>query len=246
MAATEKKSHGSYRIDVSLPAAPVTGGQTPSAGAQSRIMVGLRKIAIVCAGLLMLPGVSGSQVAAKDDVASDPLKLTIRPAQPGYDLKNARLGNVVILAEVRNTGKRKVLLAHPNVCFPHKLSEGQSVMPDRSQSHLSVVIENPRGTTTVLTNNQLRMFEPGNRHHMTIMPGRSSEFFLGWFGPEFSVGQWNMDKPVFTEPGDYRITVRFKNAYPVAYIFDETGKQSASGAWIGAFQSNTIVLPIRE
>lgn len=209
-------------------------------------MVSLRDIAIVCAGLLMLLGIKLSQVAAKDDLASGPLTLTIRPAEPGYDLKNASSGNVVILAEVRNTGKRNVLLAHPNVCFPHKLSEGESVMPDRSQSHLSVVIENPQGTTMVLTNNELRMFEPGNRHHMTIMPGQSSQFVLGWFGPEYNVGQWNLAKPLFTEPGDYRVTVRYKNAYPVAYIFDETGKQSVSDAWIGAFQSNTIVLPIRK
>ncbi|NNE25122.1 MAG: hypothetical protein HKN11_21180 [Rhizobiales bacterium] len=209
-------------------------------------MLALRDVAVFCAGLLMLPGISLSEVAVKDDVASNSLAMTIRPAQPGYDLKNARLGNVVILAEVRNTGKQMVLLAHPNVCFPHKLSEGQSMMPDRSQSHLSVVIENPRGTTMVLKNNQLRMFEPGNRHHMTIMSGQSSEFVLGWFGPEYSVGQWNLDKNVFTQPGEYRITVRYKNAYPVAYIFDETGKQSVSDAWIGEFQSNTIVLPIRE
>lgn len=209
-------------------------------------MFGLRQVAICCAGLLLSPGINPSKVAAKDDLASDPLTVTIRPAEPGYSLKNASLGNVVILAEVRNTGKRDVLLAHPNVCFPHELSEGESVMPDRTQSHLSIVIEDPRGTTTVLTNNELRMFEPGNRHHMTIMPGQSSEFFLGWFGPEYSVGQWNLSKPLFTEPGDYRITVRYKNAYPVAYIFDETGKQSASDAWIGEFQSNTIVLPIRK
>lgn len=208
-------------------------------------MFGLRQIAICCAGLLLLLAISPSEVEAEDAPASSPLTLTIRPAEPGYDLKNARLGNVVIHAEVRNTGKRDVLLAHPNVCFPHKLSEGESVTPDRSKSHLSVVIENPQGTTTVLTNNNLRMFEPGNRHHMTIMPGQSSQFVLGWFGPEYSVGQWNLAKPLFTEPGDYRITVRYKNAYPVAYIYDATGKQSVSDAWIGEFQSNTIVLPVR-
>jgi hypothetical protein len=89
------------------------------------------------------------------------------------------------------------------------------------------------------------MFEPGARGHLTIMPGESKAFLLGWFGPEYSLGQWIMDRPVFTEMGRYRITVRYKNAYPVAYIFDREGRRSVANAWIGEFQSNTISLPIR-
>jgi hypothetical protein len=195
--------------------------------------------------LFLLPCTGVSQESSRHDPASGPLKLTIRPEESGYDLKKARMGSVTILARVQNTGNQSVLLAHPNISFPHKLRQGQSLMRDRSQSHLSVLIENPQGTTTVLSNNGLRMFEPGARGHLTIMPGESKEFLLGWFGPEYSLGQWIMDQPVFTEMGRYRITVRYKNAYPVAYVFDREGKQSAADAWIGEFQSNTISLPIR-
>jgi hypothetical protein len=195
--------------------------------------------------LFLLPGTGISHESSRNDPASGQLELTIRPAEFGYDLKQARMGNVTILARVRNTGKQSVLLAHPNVSFPHKLREGQALMPDPSQSHLSVLIENPQGKTTVLSNNGLRLFAPGNRDHLAIMPGESQEFLLGWFGPEYSLGQWIIDQPVFTETGRYRITVEFKNAYPVAYIFDREGKQSVAEAWIGEFQSNTISLMIR-
>lgn len=208
-------------------------------------MSGLRFIAVVCAGLFLLPCTGVSQESSMHGPASGPLELTIRPQESAYDLKKARVGNVTILARVQNTGKQSVLLAHPNMCFPHKLREGQSLMRDLSQSHLSVLIENPQGATTVLSNNGLRMFEPGNVGHLTLMPGESKEFLLGWFGPNYNVGQWHMDKPVFTETGRYRITVRYKNAYPVAYIFDQEGKRSVADAWIGEFQSNTISLPIR-
>lgn len=208
-------------------------------------MSGLRFIAVVCAGLFVLPGTGVSHESSGPDPASGPLKLTIMPAEPGYDLKQARRGGVTILARVQNAGTQSVLLAHPNISFPHVLREGQSLKRDPSQSQLSVLIENPRGTTTVLSNNGLRMFEPGGRGHLTIAPGESKEFLLGWFGPEYSVGQWNIDQPVFTETGRYRITVRYKNTYPVAYIFGREGKRSAADAWIGKFQSNTISLPIR-
>lgn len=204
----------------------------------------MRNIAIVCAGFFLLPGFGLSPAIAKDDLPPGPLKLTIRSAEPEYVLKEAKAGNVIIHAQVQNTGEETVLLAHPNMSFPHELSEGQSLVRDLSESHLSVQIENPRGNTTVLTNNGLRNFDPGNRHHMTIPPGQSSTFFLGWFGPEYNVGQWILDQPVFTETGEYRITVRFKNAYPVAYVFDESGKQSPADAWTGVIQSNTISLPV--
>lgn len=212
---------------------------------KNKVMNGLRFIAVVCAGLFLLPCTGIAQEFSRHDPVSAPLKLTIRPEKSGYDLKTARIGSIKILARVQNNGQQSVLLAHPNVSFPHELREGESLMPDPSQSHLSVLIENPQGTTIVLSNNGLRKFDPGNRGHLSIMPGDSKEFFLGWFGPEYSVGQWNIDQPVFTETGKYSITVRYKNAYPVAYIFARDAKQSVADAWIGEFQSNTISLLIR-
>lgn len=208
-------------------------------------MHGPRVIAIACAGFLLWHGVSVAQDSSKHGSVSGQLKLVISPKKAAYDLNDARTGNVTIIARVENSSKQTVLFAHPNVCFPAKLKEGQRLMRDPSQSHLTVRIENPRGKTTVLWNNGLRMFEPGNKGHLTVMPGASSEFFLSWFGPHYSLGQWNIDRPVFTEVGKYRITIQYRNVYPVAYIFDRQARQSTGDAWIGELQSNTITLLVK-
>lgn len=208
-------------------------------------MPGSRLIAVACASFFLWHGASVAQSSSKHGSVSGPLKLVIRPKEANYNLNEARTGNVTIIARVENSSKQSVLFAHPNICFPSKLKEGQRLMRDPSQSHLTVQIENPRGKTTVLWNNGLRMFEPGNKGHLTVMPGASSEFFLSWFGPHYSLGQWNIDQPVFTEAGKYRITVRYRNAYPVAYIFDRQARQSTRDAWIGELQSNTITLRVK-
>jgi len=62
-------------------------------------MSSLKFIAIVCAALLLLAAIGLSQDSARRDLASRPLKLTIRSAKPAYDLKDAWVGNVVILAQ---------------------------------------------------------------------------------------------------------------------------------------------------
>jgi len=208
-------------------------------------MPGPRLIAVACASFFLWHGASVAQGSLEHGSVSGQLKLVIRSKAAAYDLKQARTGNVTIIARVENSSNQPVLFAHPNVCFPYKLKEGQSLKRDPSQSHLSVQIENPRGKTTVLRNNGLRMFEPGNKGHLTVMPGASSEFFLSWFGPHYSLGQWNIDQPVFTEAGKYRITVRYRNAYRVAYLLDRPGTQWARDAWIGELQSNTITVLVK-
>ena len=205
----------------------------------------MKLLVIICSVLFLSAGAGLFQEIASAQSPSGALKLTISSTEPAYDLKNARVGSIVILAEVHNIGQDTVLLAHPNVCFPYKLKEGLSFRPDQSQSYLSVEIEGPNGTNTVLWNNGLRMFDPGNRHSMTINPGQAAEFVLGWFGPEYSVGQWRITRPPFAGRGRYHITARLKNAYPIAYVLDQDGDQSASDAWIGELQSNTISLIVR-
>jgi len=213
--------------------------------AKKRLMPGPRIIAAACACFFLWHSVSVSQDTLKHGSVPGQLKLIIRPKETDYDLNDARTGNVTIIARVENSSKQSVLFAHPNVCFPHELREGQSLMRDPSQSHLTVLIENPRGKITVLWNNVLRVFEPGNKGHLTIMPGASSEFILSWFGPHYSLGQWNIDQPVFAEAGKYCITVRYRNAYRVAYIFNRQRRPSVRDAWIGELQSNTIALLVK-
>lgn len=177
--------------------------------------------------------------------AADPLELSIEVGAPIYDLDRARLGDVTIIARVRNLGGEAVLFAHPNVCFPHELREGEAVTPEQSESHLALEIEAPSGSRRRLVNNLLRLFAPGNRDHLALDPGASAEFRLGWFAPEYNLGHWEIDQPVFTESGTYRVTLRYHNAYPVAHVFGtgETRSRPMT-AWTGTLESNTVKIRV--
>ena len=195
----------------------------------------------LAAALLTALSASASPFAG----AADPLELSIEVDEPAYDLDRARLGDVTVIARVRNPGGEAVLLAHPNVCFPHELLEGKAVTPEQSESHLAVEIVAPSGSRRRLVNNLLRLFAPGNRDHLDLGPGAAAEFRLGWFAPEYNLGQWEIDQPVFTESGTYRVTLRYHNAYPVAHVFGagETRSRPMT-AWTGTLQSNTVEIRI--
>ena len=94
-------------------------------------------------------------------------------------------------------------------------------------------------------NNGLRMFDPGFRDSMTIAPDQTATFSLGMFGPEYSLGQWDIDRAPFTETGQYRITVNYRNGYMVAYLTDPSGKYSNANCWTGQLRSNTISLQVK-
>jgi len=178
------------------------------------------------------------------------LKLTLRPAQDAYDLEEAKLGNVTLIASLENIGNMPLILAHPNVCFPHDYQEGQSFhMTERAgKSEISLLITRPNAAQISLRNNLLRMFEPGNEDHLIIQPGESKEIQFGWFAPA-SLGQWDYDsggaitEPIFSQKGTYHIDVKFINLFPKAYIYDEVGNsRMIDTAWIGEAQSNTIIV----
>jgi hypothetical protein len=200
----------------------------------------MRVAAALSAVLFAALGLAGG-AAAERAAAPGPLELTISAGAPAYDLDAARNGNVTIVAQIRNPGGQEVLFAHPNVCVPRELREGESVTPDPAESHLEVEIETPSGATHRLTNNFLRLFEPGNRDHLALGPGATADFRLGWLSPYFNLGQWNIDQPVFTGPGTYRLTLRYHNAYPVAYVFGAGESRSRPvAAWTGTLRSNTV------
>ena len=178
------------------------------------------------------------------------LKLTLRPAQDEYDLEEARLGNVTLIAGLENIGNMPLILAHPNVCFPHDYQEGESFhMKERDcKSEISILITLPTETQISLRNNLLRMFEPDNKDHLVIQPGQSTEIQFGWFAPA-SLGQWDYDsggaitEPLFSQKGTYHIGVKFTNLFPKAYIYDEAGNSHMiDTVWTGEVQSNTKII----
>ncbi len=190
------------------------------------------------------------EVADDEQNGAQPLKLTLRPAQDAYDLEEARVGNIILIAGLENSGNTPLILAHPNVCFPHDYQQGQSFhMAEREdKSEISLLITLPNETQISLRHNLLRMFEPGNKDHLIIQPGESREIRFGWFAPA-SLGQWDDDSggaitdPIFSQKGTYHIDVKFTNLFPKAYIFDEAGiSQMIDTAWTGEVQSTTIIV----
>jgi hypothetical protein len=178
------------------------------------------------------------------DTGARSLRLTIRAGKAAYALQEAEAGNVVILARFENTSSQNVLLAHPNVCLPHQLEEGQVVTRDDHKSALSVSITAPKGRKIRLRNNILRHFAPGNRFYLELAPGESAEILLGWFGPHFSIGQWDgIDEPIFSSPGSYLIKVEYQNALPKACLNEARGCRWVD-AWMGEVSSNTITLQV--
>jgi hypothetical protein len=201
---------------------------------------------VAAVALLALAGCGAGPAPARE-VQSQPagLTLTIRAKELAYGLDAARDGNVTILARFENSGSRPVLLAHPNVGFHREMKEGETLVREGGRGAITVLIEPPEQQEIHLRNNILRLFPPENRDHLLIPPGQSQEILLGWFGPYFSLGQWaDLREPIFISAGDYRMTVRYWNDWPLAYITDELGKPSAVEPWIGTLESNTITLRV--
>lgn len=145
-------------------------------------------------------------------------------------------------ATFQNGGGEAVVIGHPNMSFPHVLREGESVRRDPARSRLSLRVEHPDGTTTDLVNNGLRMFEPDGLTQLALGPGDFAEIFLGWFGLHYSLGQWEMDRAVFAEPGAYRATLHYRNRNPVVY---RPMDPEPVEAWLGELESNTITLTLK-
>jgi hypothetical protein len=175
----------------------------------------------------------GTAVQAADDIT-----LTLRASAAVYDTVEA----VRMTATFHNGGAEPVVIGHPNMSFPHALREGESLRRDPARSRLSVLVEHPDGTLTVLTNNVLRMFEPDGLTLLALAAGGSADIFLGWFGSHYSLGQWKMDRAVFVEPGAYRATLRYVNRNPVVY---RPMDPEPAAAWLGELESNTITLTMK-
>jgi hypothetical protein len=190
------------------------------------------------------------EAAEAEQYGAQLLKLTLRPAKEGYDLEEARLGNVTLIAGLENSGNTPLILAHPNVCFPHDYQAGESfqLTEREGKSEISILITRPNETQISLRHNLLRMFEPGHKDHLVIQPGEAKEIQFGWFAPA-SLGQWDYDsggaitEPIFSQKGTYHLGVKFTNMFPRAHIYDEAeSSHMIDTAWTGEVQSSTIIV----
>jgi hypothetical protein len=157
------------------------------------------------------------------------------------------LSNVTLIAQLRNTGTEPIVLAHPNACFPkdYELGDTIHVSVRYEKSEIIISITRPDGSRVYLRNNMLRGFEPNGGHYLYIDQGESVEILLGWLGPDFSLGQWEVSEDVFFLPGIYTAQVTIKNLLPKAIDNDKVGNWFLrQDIWMGETVSNTVEIAV--
>lgn len=141
-----------------------------------------RTITIYAPALLVLfLGASAGTAPPAGEVS-----LELTPTAAVYDLNKVRHGAVQFWATVHNGSDREIILAHPWVCrstdSPADCRETRSLDPAsrRGKAEILLTVRRPHGKTVALRDG-LRWFEPDQADHMTLSPGQSGRFHLGWF-----------------------------------------------------------------
>jgi len=203
--------------------------------------------------VLQLVGPAANGLASPGDSApkaGSAVTISLLPDSNTFDMEDVRLGAVGFTAQVRNEGAAAVLIAHPNICFPADYVPGETRRREDShgRSEILLRIERPHGERVVLRQGLLGFFEPGHFDHRVIRPGETTSFHLGWFF-ENARGFWEDDARawgVFREQGDYSVRILFRNAFPRAWIRDEsTGRPRVVEAWTGEVESEAVTVTVR-
>jgi len=147
-----------------------------------------------------------------------------------------RLG-ISLTDEVAQSFKNGIVAPDQWKDFPHH----------HGKSEILLTIEKPDGRIVVLRDGP-HFFDPYNISHLTIEPGESKQFYVGWFFLN-ARGRWDDDSQaaiVFTEKGHYRVTLLYRNLFPRGFVYDtSTGKSSSITVWTGEIQSNTVTVEIK-
>src|SRR3972149_2620581 len=184
--------------------------------------------------------------ATPGDTSDPSLTLTLTAEKSSYTVEEAR--NIEITARFENVGEDTILLAHPNICLPVELQEGEGMTLDPNQSYILVRITTPAGKEILLRNNIFNRFlfgpsEASSQDHLILPPGGTEEVLFHKFHPYSDINPWDLIiEPIFSVSGSYHIQVVYKNRYPCAW-FDETG---CASPWMGEVESNTIVVEVRR
>ena len=109
-------------------------------------------------------------------------------------------------------------------------------------------ITKPDGTRVILRDGWMFGFDPNNVYHLTIPPGGTERFYLGWFFQN-ARGRWENDAEaatVFMDKGIYRVSVLFRNEFPWAFIDSNyTDKVHFERVWTGEMQSEEVAIEIK-
>jgi hypothetical protein len=127
-------------------------------------------------------------------ISNSSASIRLLPRSPSFDLEAVPQGAVRFTALIKNEGVETIRVAHPSVCFPadYKLGEIRSFEDSHGKSEILLKITRPNGSELVLRDGSLYAFDPGNIPLLTIPPGESRTFEVGWFFQN-ARGRWEQD-----------------------------------------------------
>jgi hypothetical protein len=208
----------------------------------------LTAIPVLLAAMLVL-GPAGPCIAA-DAASGNGASITLLPVSDTYDIDEAKRGAVRFRASVRNSGPNTINIAHPSVCYPgyHKIGETKHIADHYGKSEILFKVIKPDGTSVVLRYRLPGGFDPGNFRMLTIPSNDTGTFDLGWFFWSAEARWEEIDEAatLFTKRGRYRITLLFRNHFPVALLYDmKTREIESVDVWTGEMESEQITVEIK-
>jgi hypothetical protein len=172
------------------------------------------------------------------------------PLSDTYNLDEALRGAVRFRAMIRNESTETITIAHPSFCFPpdYKIGQSKHFSENHGKSEILFKATKPDGTTVVLRDGFFHGFDPGNTYFLTIPAKETATFDVGWFFLN-ARGRWERDDEaakLFTERGQYKITLLFRNLFPKAVLYDAKKRESRFvDVWTGEMESGQITVDIK-
>jgi hypothetical protein len=159
-------------------------------------------------------------------------------------------GVVAFLATIRNERPETITIAHPSTCSPAEIKVGGTryFKDNHGKSELLLEITKPNGRKVTLRDGWMYGFDPNNVYLLTIPPGGTGNFSLGWFFQN-ARGRWENDgeaATVFLQKGTYKVRIIFRNVFPKASVYNTAANKPESvNVWMGEMQSEEVIIEIR-
>ena len=176
--------------------------------------------------------------------------IILTPLSDTYNLDEALRGAVRFRALIRNESTETITIAHPSFCFPfdYKIGESKHFTENHGKSEILFKATKPDGTIVVLRDGFFYGFDPENTRFLTIPANETGTFDVGWFFQN-ARGRWEKDDEaarLFTERGQYKITLLFRNLFPKALLYDAKKRESRFvDVWTGEMESGQITVDIK-
>jgi len=203
---------------------------------------------LLAIGVFLAANCGGNDAAVKG-ISRSSTTIQLLPKSPVFDLESVPQGAVSFTASIKNGGAKTITLAHPSVCFPadYKLGDIRRFEDSHGKSEILVEITRPDGSKLVMRDGSMYAFDPENVPILTIPPGETREFEVGWFFQN-ARGRWEQDgeaAKAFLIKGEYRVRILFRNSFPKAALYDENaGGTQWIDVWTGEMESPEITIEV--